>query len=139
MTYAPLYDIVDGHPDCDTIYTRCPTCGVVSTPGSTDHRLTPTGELDPDDEIRMSCTPAGHPYTVTTAAFLPRDAVRTCRCGTSFPCPAEADEVVCPACRLHQPGPFLDADPGRRDYVDRVHADYMDGVRARLRRLRGQA
>ncbi|MEH1124772.1 hypothetical protein [Micromonospora sp. CPCC 206061] len=141
MATVPFYEFVDGCPDFDTVYTRCPTCGVVAASGSATYRVTPTGDLDPTNEIRLMCTPAGHPYTVTTAAFLARDAVRTCcreECRTTFACPAEADEVVCPGCRLHQPGPFLNADPARADYVNRVHAEWMDDVRARLRRLRGQ-
>jgi hypothetical protein len=141
MTAATLYDIIEDRPDFDTVYTRCPGCGVVGTSSSADYLLTDTGELDPAYEIELTCMQAGHPYKVTTAAFLPRDAVRTCArsgCGTTFPCQAEADEVVCPVCRLHQPGPFLGADPERRDYVARVHADFMDDVRARLRRLGDQ-
>jgi hypothetical protein len=139
-TAAPLYDTIEGWPDFDTVYTRCPACGVVGTSSSADYLLTEAGELDPGYEIELTCLQADHRYKVTTAAFLPRDAVRTCArsgCGATFSCPAEADKVVCPVCRLHQPGPFLDADPARRDYVARVHADYMDDVRARLRRLGG--
>lgn len=140
MTSAPLYNTIEGHPDFDTVYTRCSACGVVGTSSSADYLLTDVGELDPQYEIELVCMQADHRYKVTTAAFLPRDAVRTCArsaCSTTFPCPTEADEVVCPVCRLHQPGPFLNAAPGRRDYVRRVHADYMDDVRARHRRLGG--
>lgn len=136
MTPA-LYDLVNGWPDFDTVYTRCPQCGVVAAAGSADHRLTDTGVLDPADDIRLTCSPGGHRYTVTTAAFLVRDAAGTCvRCSATFPCPAEADEVVCPACRLHQPGPFLEADPGRGAYVAQVHGDFAAGAQQRLRHLR---
>jgi hypothetical protein len=141
---VPLYDVVEGRPALATVYTRCPTCGVIAAVGGAEYRLTSTGEAaweqDPAEEIRLTCAQAGHPYTVTTQAFLARDAVRTCGrkgCDAVFPCPAVADQVVCPACHLHQPGPFLHADPERGAYVDQVHADWMDDVRARLRRLRG--
>ncbi|MEV0732366.1 hypothetical protein [Polymorphospora sp. NPDC050346] len=134
------FDVVDGRPDFDTVYTRCPTCGVVAAAGSADYPLTAGGDADLSGEIRLTCAPAGHRYTVTSAAFFARDAVRTCArpgCGTTFACPAEADEVVCPTCRLYQPGPFLHADDRRRDYVRRVHHDYLDDVRARLHRPYG--
>jgi hypothetical protein len=124
MTAAPLYDIIEDHPDFDTVYTHCPGCGVVGTSSSADYLLTDSGELDPAHEIELTCMQAGHRYKVPTTAFLPRDAVRTCArsgCGTTFPCPAEADEVVCPglpatparpipgcrsrAAKLRRPGP----------------------------------
>jgi hypothetical protein len=61
------------------------------------------------------------------------------RCSASFPCPAEADEVVCPGCWLHQPWPFLDADPDRGAHVARVHDDFAAGARQRLRHLRDRS
>ncbi len=70
-----------------------------------------------------------HRERLTKGAAARRDAVRTCSrsgCGTTFPTPAEAGEVACPACRLHQPGPFLGADDERRNYAALVHADYYD-------------
>jgi DNA-directed RNA polymerase subunit RPC12/RpoP len=137
VTTPPPYDLVDGLPDFDTVYTRCPTCGVIAAAGSADHRLTVTGELDPADDIRLSCRPGAHRYSVTTAVFLGRDAVGSCvRCSATFPCPAEADEVVCPECRLHQPGPFLDADPARGAYVAQVHGAFAARAQQRLRFLR---
>jgi hypothetical protein len=139
---VPLYDLDEHGPDFDTVYTRCPTCGVVAAAGGATFPVTATGEFDPSTTIRLTCVQAGHPYTVTIAAFLPRDAVRTCSrkdCGATFPCPAEADQVVCPVCRLHQAGPFLNADPARGAYVNQVYADWLDGVRERLRQLRDES
>lgn len=132
------YDVDErGCPDMDTMYTRCPVCGVVASAGSADYALTADGQLDTNREIRLTCVQAGHPYLVTAAQFLARDAVRTCSradCGMTFGCPAEADQVCCPHCHLYQPGPFLNADPTRGAYVDQVRADWADDVRERLRR-----
>jgi hypothetical protein len=71
MTAATLYDIIEDRPDFDTVYTRCPGCGVVGTSSSADYLLTDSGELDPAYEIELTCMQAGHRYKVTTAAFLP--------------------------------------------------------------------
>ncbi len=134
MTAAPLFDSdSEGRPDFDTVYTRCPACGVVAASSSASYRLTGDGGLDPTFPIELTCWQAGHRYTVTSAAFLPRDAQRVCArpsCGATFACPAQADEVTCPACRLLQPGPFL--TPARSDHVRQVRADYADTVRALL-------
>jgi hypothetical protein len=132
----PPYDLHDGYPDMDSIYTRCPSCGIVAPAGSVSFGRTDEDAVDPDEPLLLACIPAAHRYTVTTSAFLARDAVRVCRCGTAVPCPAEADQIVCTSCHLQQPGPFLDLDPDRRDYVHRVHRDYLRNVRSQLRRLR---
>lgn len=135
---TPTFDLYDGRPDFDTVYTRCEVCGIVGTPCGADYPIGADGGPAPGATITLTCTPAGHRYQVTTEAFLARAAVRTCSragCHTVIACPVEADQVVCPTCRLHQPGPFLDDD--RRRYVHQVHADYSADVRARLRRLRG--
>jgi len=71
---------------------------------------------------------------VTAAAFLPRNAVAACRrpgCATTLPVPAAADEVVCPACSLHQNGPGLD-DQTCRDRVGQVYSAHAAALRARL-------
>jgi hypothetical protein len=57
MTAVPLYDIIEGHPDFDTVYTRCPRCGVVGTSSSADYLRTDAGELDP--HTRSVPRPAG--------------------------------------------------------------------------------
>lgn len=78
---------------------------------------------------------------MTTAAILARDSIRTCSrpgCGTAIACPAEADGVVCPVCYLHQPGPFLDADQARSNYVRQVHTEHAQHLQGRLRRARGE-
>lgn len=139
-TTAPAFDLYEGRPDFDTVYTRCPGCGIVGTPSGVDYPIDADGDPVPGARITLTCTPAGHTYQVTTTAFLVRDTVRACSragCRTVIPCPAEADQVVCPTCRLHQPGPFLNLDDDRRRYVHQVHAGHSADVRARLRQLRG--
>ena len=136
---VPVFDVVQGRPDFDTVYTRCPACGVVAACGGVDYVLTDAGGMDSAHPVKISCVLAGHPYAVYSSAFLARDATRTCSrpsCGATFAVPATADEVVCPHCRLHQPGPFIGADKHRTAYVDGVYTQHMDTLRARLRRAR---
>lgn len=124
----------DGGPNLATGYLRCPRCGVVAVPGSTDYPIIRDGALDESRPIEVTCSHDGHRYQVGVTAFLPRDAARTCArpgCGTMITCPATADEVECPACHLHQPGPAVD-DAARRDQVRRVFADHAATLRARL-------
>ncbi len=138
MINVPAYDRVDGRPDFDTVYTRCPRCGVVATGGAT-YQPAPDGDIDPSRDLELTCQLAGHRYTAPVAAILPRDATSTCRrpgCGHTYPVPAGADEVVCPACRLHQDGPARTTNPGRREHHRQIYGAYMDGVRAQLRTLR---
>jgi hypothetical protein len=139
---VPRYDVdASGQPDFDTLYTRCPSCGLVATSSYANYTLTPDGDLDPAHPIALTCPVGGHPYTVTMSAVLDRDTVRTCArqgCDMVIACPSAADQVVCPDCRLHQPGPFLALDPERVDYVDQVEDDFDARVRARLRRARGE-
>jgi hypothetical protein len=99
-----------------------------------DYPITLEGRLAEGRPLEVTCTFDGHRYEVTAAAFLPRDAIATCRhcgCATSFPVPAGADEVVCPVCRLHQDGPGLD-DGRRREEVGRVYSAHAAALRARL-------
>ncbi|HEY6793462.1 MAG TPA: hypothetical protein VI248_02130 [Kineosporiaceae bacterium] len=123
-----------GRPDFDTGYLRCPGCGVIATPATVDYPVTPDGRLADGRPIEVTCTFDGHRHQVTAAAFLPRDAVAGCRrpgCAATFPVPTAADEVVCPACRLHQDGPGLD-DQKRRDHVGQVYSAHAAALRARL-------
>jgi hypothetical protein len=57
----------------------------------------------------------------------------------TFAVPAAADEVVCPGCRLHQPGPATVADPQRAAAVDRIRTAHLAAVQARLRSLQEAA
>ncbi len=109
-------------------------CTLVGPASSVDYRLTPAGALDVAGELRMVCELAGHRYVVAAAAILARDVVRTCLwvdCATVVPCPAEADDVVCTACRLRQPGPFVGLDEERVAHLRRVHNEYLARVRRR--------
>jgi hypothetical protein len=136
---APAFDVIEGRPDFDTVYTRCPACDAVAACGSVDYVLTADGQMDLAHPVEISCVIAGHHYAVYTGAFLARDATRTCSrpsCAATFAVPAIADEVVCPHCRLHQPGPFIATDDHRTAYVDGVYAEHANTIRERLRRPR---
>ena len=139
MIFA-LFDVFgNGRPDFDTVYSRCVVCGLVGTCKSADYPLTDVGEYDPGREIRLTCSVGGHRYTITGEAVLQRDAVRLCGrdgCDTVIACPATADEVVCPVCRLHQDGPFLDLDSDRRGYIVRVRSAFAAEAHARWRHKR---
>lgn len=111
MDAAPAYDVIDGQPDLDTVYTRCPICGVVAAVGKTSPVVAGDVEGDPAApgwQVELTCLLAGHRSIVTAASALARNGVKTCArpsCGKTFPVPADAEEVICPTCRLRQPGP----------------------------------
>ncbi len=108
MSAAAGYDILDGLPDLATVYTRCPACGVVSAARRARSVAPPPGGSGAGWQVEVTCATAGHHYLVTAGSVLPRDGVKICSrpsCGSTFAVPADADEVVCPGCRLHQPGP----------------------------------
>jgi hypothetical protein len=107
MNVAPAYDAIDGRPDLDTVYTRCPICGVVAAVGRAAH-IVEGDPTAPGWQVDQTCLSAGHRSIVTAASALARDGVKTCArpsCGKTFPVPADAEEVICPICRLRQPGP----------------------------------
>ncbi|WP_089255532.1 hypothetical protein [Asanoa hainanensis] len=100
----------DGGLDIDTVYTRCPQCGIVATSTGVDYAITAGGDFDPGEPVELAC-PALHHYRVTVADFLPRDASCFCvRCGSPIVVPATADQVVCLTCRLYQDGPARPTD-----------------------------
>ena len=137
---VPVIDIVNGKPDFDTAYTRCPVCSVVGACGSVEYALTSTWDWDQQQPVVIKCVMAAHTYSAYAEAFLLRDAVRVCSrptCRATFAVPAIADQVICPQCRLYQPGPFIAVDDDRVTYVDGVQAEYDATVRARLNRRRG--
>lgn len=116
MSASAGFDILDGMPDLDTVYTRCPTCGVVATAAQATYVAPAHPGLTPGWQIELTCIIAGHSYVATASSVLARDGAKTCSrpsCGTTFPVPADADEVVCTGCRLHQPGP---SRSGHRSY-----------------------
>jgi hypothetical protein len=128
-----------GRLDFDALFTRCPSCGFVAASGSSICVVAPDGSPDLTQPIRLSCGLCAREAEVTPAVFLTRDAVRRCGrvgCDTDIACPASADEVICLICRMHQPGPHVDAD--RRAWLDRMRADYLAGVHALMRARRGQ-
>lgn len=43
MATVPFFELVDGRPDFDTVYTRCPSCGVVAAAGSATYPVTVPG------------------------------------------------------------------------------------------------
>lgn len=108
MNASAGFDILDGSPDLDTVYTRCPTCGVVAPAAEATYVTPAQRDLAAGAQIELTCIIAGHRYLVTVASVLARDGAKTCSrpsCGNTFPVPVDADEVVCPGCRLRQPGP----------------------------------
>jgi DNA-directed RNA polymerase subunit RPC12/RpoP len=126
----------DGHPDTTTVYLRCPHCRVLTVPLGLTYSPAGAGGISPDHPLEATCGACAADHDTTTAAIVPRDADRICaRCGLTFAVPAAADEVVCPGCRLHQPGPATLADPQRADVVGRIQTAYLAAVQARLRSL----
>ena len=129
----------DGRLDFDALFSRCPSCGFVAASSASICVVGPDHTPDLSQPIRLSCGLCAREATVTAAAFLARDAVRRCGrvgCETDIACPADADEVVCLVCRMHQPGPHVSAD--RRAWLDRMRADYLAGVHALMRARRGR-
>ena len=124
----------DGYPDVLTIYLRCPYCSVLAVPLGVVYTPGPSGGIDPGHLLVATCALCAADYTTTPAAVRPRDGERRCaRCDVAVAVPADADEVICPACRLHQPGPAALVDAWRAAAVERVRAGYTGVVRARLR------
>lgn len=119
--------------DADTVYTTCPVCGIVSPAASLEYTLLPGGDLDPAFPFRTGCTPGQHHYEATLDEILARDTDVTCiagpgwnrpqACGHRFAIPAAADEICCPQCGVHQPGPAA-ADPARAALVARSAAQF---------------
>lgn len=126
----------DRHPDTKTIYLRCPSCTVLSVPIGLTYSPADAGGISPDHPVEATCGLCAVEHTTTAAVMVPRDARRTCaRCALSFAVPTGADEVVCPGCALHQPGPAALGDPDRAAAVDRIRTAHLAAVRARLRDL----
>jgi hypothetical protein len=126
----------DGHPDTTTVYLRCPDCTVLAVPLGLTHTPGDAGGVSPDHPIEATCGACATDFAPTTAAIAPRDVDRVCaRCRLAFAVPAAADEVVCPGCGLHQPGPATLADPWRAAAVDRILAGRHSVVHARLHAL----
>jgi hypothetical protein len=123
------YELTDGRPDVDTLYTRCPECTVIAPIGSVVYHLGEGRDLDPAAPITITCLLAGHRYRITAAAVLARDATTDCNyCGNTFAIPANADEVVCLACRAHHDGPGRRADPVRAEQQHQQHAAWLTGL-----------
>jgi DNA-directed RNA polymerase subunit RPC12/RpoP len=130
----------DGHPDTTTVYVRCPHCMVLAVPLGLTYSPADAGGISPDHPIEATCGVCAADHDTTTEAIVPRDADRACaRCGLTFAVPAAADEVVCPGCRLHQPGPATLADPQRAASFDDIRTARLPAVQARLRTLRQAA
>lgn len=123
--------------DIDTVYTRCPQCGIVATSTGVSYAITADGGLDPAHPLEITCNAVGHRYSAAFIDLLAHDATATCvRCDTVFAVPAVADQVVCPSCRLYQDGPFLHADDSRRAELDRTRQAHLAQIRAALRASR---
>lgn len=143
MTTPPVPPVYvldpDGRLDVDALYARCPSCGFVSA-RCASYVVTPDGTPDLSQPIRLSCGLCIRDTLVpAVVSFLPRDDVRRCGqrgCDTDIACPAAADEVICLTCRMHQPGPHVDAD--RRAWLDQMRADQLAGVHALMRARRGR-
>jgi DNA-directed RNA polymerase subunit RPC12/RpoP len=129
----------DGHPDTRTVYLRCPHCTVLAVPLGLTYAPAGAGGISAAHPVEATCALCAADHTTTAVALAGRDAERRCaRCTLTFAVPRGADEVVCPGCELHQPGPAALADPDRAAAVDRVRAAHLPAVRARLH-ARGQA
>jgi hypothetical protein len=123
----------DGHPDTTTVYVRCPHCLVLAAPLGLTYVPADAGGISPDHPITVTCGVCAADHHTTTAAISSRDAGRACaRCRLTFPVPAAADEVICPGCRLRQPGPATLADPQRAAIVDGIRLARLPAVEARL-------
>ena len=98
-------------PSLLSLYTRCPSCGLVATPSSADAPLRPDGGIDWAHGVRLRCGLCGHAHTVHEADLLPRTHSYRCvrtqpsECTATSPVPAEVDEAVCAVCGLHNPNP----------------------------------
>jgi DNA-directed RNA polymerase subunit RPC12/RpoP len=126
----------DGRPDTTTVYLRCPYCRVLAVPLGLTYSPAGAGGISSDHPIEATCGVCAADHDTTTAAIVARDADRACaRCRLTFAVPIAADEVVCPGCRLDQPGPATLADPQRAAVVDRIRTAYLAAVQARLRSL----
>ena len=124
----------DGYPDVLTVYLRCPYCSVLAVPLGLVYTPGTAGGIDPCHRVVVTCAVCAADHSTTAATIASRDAERVCaRCQMKVPVPAGADEVICPACRLHQPGPAALADARRAAAVEQVRADRAVIVRARLR------
>jgi DNA-directed RNA polymerase subunit RPC12/RpoP len=143
------FDLDDrGVPVQDTMYARCPTCGLVSSPTSTSYSVKPDGSFIPSTRIETTCTPGQHRFKAAPEDFLARDVdVRCVRppgsrypagCTAHFRVPAEADQVSCPECHLYQPGPAAIADPGRAAAVAAAQREFGAFATAVVRGMRSQ-
>ena len=124
----------NGCPDVLTVYLRCPYCSVLAVPLGLVYTPGASGGIDPCHRIVATCAVCASDHSTSPAAIQPRDVDRACaRCDVPVPAPAGADEVVCPACRVHQPGPAALVDARRAATVEQVRAGHAVVARARLR------
>jgi hypothetical protein len=134
--------------DTDTLYTRCPDCGLIGPAGSAEYTMLPgpAGTPDWSRPVTVGCAFCGHRHAIGQAAVLERDQVATCTrqpdllrpegCSARTPYPSGAARVCCTTCRLLLRGPDLDA-PGA-DQLRATEALHGLELQATLRQARGR-
>lgn len=135
QTGRTAYAVGDqGYPDILTVYLRCPFCTVLTVPLGLAYTPGEAGGIDPEHPVVATCAVCGSTHSASPAAIQRREAERACACcGLRVPAPCGADEVICPGCRLPQPGPAVLGDARRAAAVERARAAHTSVMRARLR------